>query len=156
MDTTPIPAILERHGHDPSALLAILQDIQAVRNYLPRADVERVARELGVSLGRVYAMATFYSSFSLKPRGRHTCTVCMGTACHVRGAPRLVEQVEREFAVAPGSTSADGELTLETVNCVGACALGPLAIVDGEYHGQLDSKKITKVLKALKGLVRKP
>ncbi len=150
MDDTQLETILSRHRRDPSELLAILQEIQAKDNYLPRETMTKVASGLGVSLTRVYGMATFFSSFSLKPRGRHTCTVCMGTACHVRGAAKLVEQVEREFDMKAGGTSAGKELTLETVNCVGACALGPLAIVDGEYHGQLTTKKLSKVLKGLK------
>ncbi|HEY3357696.1 MAG TPA: NAD(P)H-dependent oxidoreductase subunit E [Polyangia bacterium] len=150
METQRLDTILEKHHHDPAALLAILQDIQKDANYLPRESLQQVAADLSIATSRVYAMATFFSSFSLKPRGKHVCTVCMGTACHVRGAPKLVDHVGREHGVRPGETSADGHLTLETVNCVGACALGPLAIVDGEYHGNLTTKGLDKVLRGLK------
>jgi len=151
MEEKRLESILDKHGRQPSALLAILQDIQKAENWLPREDVDRVARGLKVPMARVWGMATFFSSFSLKPRGAHVCTICLGTACHVRGAQRLVEQVTRDFGVAAGATTSDKRLTLETVNCVGACALGPLAIFDGEYHGQLTSKKLTRILKGLKG-----
>jgi NADH-quinone oxidoreductase subunit E len=151
MEDRQLESILASHDRQPSALLAILQDIQKNENWLPREVLVKVASGLKVPLTRVYGMATFFSSFSLKPRGRHVCTVCMGTACHVRGAPRLVEQVQRDYGIAPGETTPDRKLTLETVNCVGACALGPLAIVDGEYHGQLSTHNLTKLLKKLKG-----
>jgi NADH-quinone oxidoreductase subunit E len=145
-----LESILASHDHQPSELLAILQDIQRSENWLPEEALVQVATGLQVPLTRVYGMATFFSSFSLKPRGRHVCTVCMGTACHVRGAQRLVEHVQRDYGIGPGETTPDLRLTLETVNCVGACALGPLAIVDDEYHGQLSTQKLGRLLKTLK------
>ena len=150
MDASKLNAILDRYRREPSSLLAILQDIQKEVNYLPKEDMKSVAKELDVPLSRVYALATFFSSFSLKPRGKHICTVCMGTACHVRGAPKLVEKIERDFEVAAGGTTSDMKMTLETVNCVGACALGPLVILDGDYHGNMTSTKLDKVLQPLK------
>jgi NADH-quinone oxidoreductase subunit E len=150
MENQPVETILAAHDHRPSALLAILQDIQRSENWLPREALVQVATELKVPLTRVYSMATFFSSFSLKPRGRHVCTVCMGTACHVRGASKLVEHVQRDHGIAPGETTPDLRLTLETVNCVGACALGPLAIIDGEYHGQLSTQMLGRLIKRLK------
>jgi NADH-quinone oxidoreductase subunit E len=150
MENQPVESILAAHDHRPSALLAILQDIQRSENWLPREALVQVATELKVPLTRVYSMATFFSSFSLKPRGRHVCTVCMGTACHVRGASKLVEHVQRDHGIAPGETTPDLRLTLETVNCVGACALGPLAIIDGEYHGQLSTQMLGRLIKRLK------
>ncbi len=150
MDDAKLNAILEKHERDSSALLAILMDIQDEENYLPRDDLKKVSSELGVSFSKIYSLATFFAAFSLEPRGKHICTVCLGTACHVRGAPRLVEQVERDFDIQPGGTTADMNLTLETVNCVGACALGPLMIIDGEYHGNMDSVKMGKVIRKLK------
>jgi NADH-quinone oxidoreductase subunit E len=150
MENPPVESILASHDHRPSALLAILQDIQRSENWLPREALAQVATELKVPLTRVYSMATFFSSFSLKPRGRHVCTVCMGTACHVRGASQLVEHVQRDYGIAPGETTPDLRLTLETVNCVGACALGPLAIIDGEYHGQLSTQMLGRLIKGLK------
>lgn len=150
METQALESILESHDRQPSALLAVLQDIQGSENWLPEEALVQVAAGLQVPLTRVYGMATFFSSFSLKPRGRHVCTVCMGTACHVRGAQRLVEHVQRDYGIAPGETTPDLRLTLETVNCVGACALGPLAILDGEYHGQLSTQKLGRLIKTLK------
>ncbi len=150
MDSKILRNILDRHQQDPASILAILQDIQEKENYLPKEDMKFVAKELGVSLSRIYGLATFFSSFSLEPRGKHICTVCMGTACHVRGAPKLVDKIERDFDVPAGDTTPDMNFTLETVNCVGACALGPLVIVDGEYHGNMTSTKLDRVLKPLK------
>jgi len=150
MDDAKLNAILDMHERDSSALLAILMDIQDEENYLPKDDLKKVSSELGVPFSKIYSLATFFAAFSLEPRGKHICTVCLGTACHVRGAPRLGAQVERDFDVQPGGTTADMNLTLETVNCVGACALGPLILVDGEYHGNMDSVKLSKVLRKLK------
>ncbi|RLB58397.1 MAG: NAD(P)H-dependent oxidoreductase subunit E [Deltaproteobacteria bacterium] len=150
MESKRLQEIVADHGKDPAQLLAILQDIQQEENYLPKETLKELARELGVPLARIYSLATFFSSFSLEPRGKHICTVCLGTACHVRGAPRLVDQVERDFAIKAGETTADRQLTLETVNCVGACALGPLVILDGEYHGNMNTAKLGRVLGSLK------
>lgn len=149
MDDAKLNAILTKHERDPAALLAILMDIQAEENYLPKETLKQVATKLEVPFAKIYSLATFFSAFSLEPRGKHICTVCMGTACHVRGAPKLVEQVERQFELRDGETTEDMFLTLETVNCVGACALGPLVILDGEYHGNIKSNKLEKVLKKL-------
>lgn len=149
MDLAKVDQIVDKYEGSPAALLAILQDIQAQENWLPREALERVADKLQVPLTRVYGMATFFRAFSLKPRGKHICTVCMGTACHIRGAPKLVEKIERDMKIKAGETTPDLEFTLETVNCVGACALGPLVILDGEYHGNITSAKLDKLLKGI-------
>jgi NADH-quinone oxidoreductase subunit E len=150
MDDAKLKDIVDRHDRDPSALLSILMDIQKEERWLPREVLKTLSTEIHVPMARIYALATFFSAFSLTPRGKHLCTVCMGTACHVRGAPKLVEQIERDFSLKSGGTTPDMHLTLETVNCVGACALGPLVIVDGEYHGNMTSTKMDKVMKKLK------
>jgi NADH-quinone oxidoreductase subunit E len=155
MDLKTIDAVVDRYQAQPSALLAILQDIQAQENWLPKEALERVAEKLAVPVTRVYGMATFFRAFSLKPRGKHICTVCMGTACHVRGAPKLVEKLERDLKVKAGETTEDKNVTLETVNCVGACALGPLVILDGEYHGNISSAKLDKVMDSVTGRAAK-
>ncbi len=134
---TNIDAIIGRYDKAPSALLAIMQDVQDEERYLPREAMDRISEKLDIPIARVYQMATFFESFHLKPRGKHICTVCMGTACHVRGALRLVEQLERDLEIPSGSTTEDMSFTIEEVNCVGACALGPLVIIDGEYHGTM-------------------
>jgi len=149
-DKQALHAILERNGRDPSALLAILQDVQEVAKYLPRTWLAQIALAFGLPETRIYRLATFFRALSLEPRGEHVCTVCLGTACHVRGAPRLVEKVERDFGLRAGETTKDMKFTLETVNCVGACALGPLVILDGRYHGNITSAKLDKVLKPIR------
>ena len=149
MDLARVDQIVDKYQGSAAALLPILQDIQQAENWLPKEALQRVADKLQVPLTRVYGMATFFRAFSLKPRGKHICTVCLGTACHVRGAPKLVEKIERDMKVKAGETTADMEFTLETVNCVGACALGPLVILDGTYHGNITSPKLDKVLKGI-------
>ncbi|RME21672.1 MAG: NAD(P)H-dependent oxidoreductase subunit E [Deltaproteobacteria bacterium] len=133
----------------PDALVDVLHDIQLRFRYLPRAALERCAEHLGIPVARVYEVASFYEGFHLEPRGEHVCTVCMGTACHVRGARRVLEQLERDLGIAPGKTTKDGKFTLEEVNCVGACALGPLLIVDGEFHGNVTPARASKLVARL-------
>ena len=141
-----VESILDSHQRDKGMLVAILQDIQAEHNYLPREALEEVSKGLCVPLSQVYSVATFFKALSLEPRGRHLINVCLGTACHVRGAVRVLEAMERELAISSGETTKDLRFTLETVNCVGACALGPVVIVDGEYHGQMKAEKTKDVL----------
>jgi len=145
-----IENILDRHQHDKTAIIAILQDIQDEVNYLPEEALRYVARALGIPLSKVCSLATFYKAFSLKPRGKHVIHVCLGTACHVRGAVRILEALERELGIRSGQTDENLQFTLETVNCLGACALGPVVVVDGEYHGQMNSTKATRLLKKLR------
>ncbi len=144
-----LEGVLGRHPADPSSLISVLQDIQAEVQYLPREALEAVARRLGAPRNQVYHVATFFKAFSLEPRGRHTIKVCMGTACHVRGAPRVLDELSRQLEIKSGETSADGEFTLETVNCVGACALGPVVVVDDRYY-KASAANIDSLLKAIK------
>ena len=141
-----VDSILNGYQHDKSLLVSVLQDLQAECNYLPREGLTRVSEGLGIPLSQVYSVATFFKAFSLKPRGRHSIAVCLGTACHVRGAVRILEEVERELGINRGETTQDLKYTLETVNCVGACALGPIVIADGEYSGQMKTDKIKPLL----------
>ena len=143
--------VLQKYQHDKSLLVDILQDIQAESGYLPKEVLEETSQGLGVPLSRVYSVATFFKSFNLKPRGRHIINVCLGTACHVRGGVRVLERIEQELGIKAGETSEDLRFTLETVNRLGACALGPIMVVDGEYHGQMNPAKVEKVLKQQKG-----
>jgi NADH-quinone oxidoreductase subunit E len=142
-----VDLILDRYHRDRGLLVSILQDIQAEYNYLPREALELVSEGLGIPRSQVYSVATFFKAFSLKSRGRHVINVCLGTACHVRGAVRVLEKIERELGVMAGETTEDGRFTLETVNCVGACALGPMVVVDGEYHGQMKTDKVEPLLR---------
>jgi len=142
-----VDKIIERYNQDKSMLIPILQDIQQEYEYLPREALLCVRDKLKVPLPRIYAVTTFYRAFSLRPRGRHVIQVCLGTACHVRGAPRILEEIERRLNVKPGGTTEDLNFTLETVNCLGACALGPLMVVDGRYFGRMTPSKVEKVIK---------
>ena len=143
-----VDSILNGYQHDKSLLVSVLQDLQAECNYLPREGLTRVSEGLGLPLSQVYSVATFFKAFSLKPRGRHSIAVCLGTACHVRGAIRILEEIERELGVDRGETTKDLKYTLETVNCVGACALGPIVIADGEYSGQMKTDTVRPLLES--------
>ena len=150
MTSAQLEKILKRHDHQSSNVLAILQDIQASENYLPRKTLEEVSQRLQVPLTQIYYLATFYRSFSLTPRGRHVVTVCTGTACHVKGAALILSTLERELKVQPGETTSDKEYTLETVNCLGSCALAPLVVIDEAYHGRMIGSKVLSLLKGEK------
>jgi NADH-quinone oxidoreductase subunit E len=142
-----VKQVLQKHQHDKSLLVDILQDIQAEIGYLPKEALQETSLGLGVPLSRVYSVATFFKAFSLTPRGRHLINVCMGTACHVRGAVKVLEKVEQELKIKTGETTKDLKFTLETVNCVGACALGPMVIIGEDYHGEMAPEGIVSVLK---------
>lgn len=144
--TEVIESIIEKRRKEPGALVSILQDIQEIYNYLPKETLEAVAEKMDMPLIDVCGTATFYKAFSLTPRGKHIITVCVGTACHVRGGPWIVEELENTLGIHPGETTEDGLFTLETVNCLGACALGPVMVIDGEYYGQMTTKKVGSIL----------
>lgn len=146
MKTSDIRAILERHSDNHGGLIAALQEIQSLHGYLPEESLRCVARESGRSLVDVYGVATFYKAFSLTPRGKHLIRVCTGTACHVRGAARVVEEFERQLQVRAGETDRAGEFTLETVSCLGACALGPVVVVDGRYFANVAPGGVARIL----------
>ena len=146
MKTEDIVNIINRHKDDRGGLIAILEDVQTKYGYLPAEALQQVAQQSGRSLVDVYGVATFYKSFSLQPRGEHLCSVCMGTACHVRGAPAVAEEFERKLGIKPGQTTQDRAFTLETVNCLGACALGPVAVVDGHYFSHVSTTKVGEIL----------
>lgn len=147
MDPARLEEILDNHGRDPSELLAILQDIQDHMNYLPEETLYKVADELELPVSRAYALATFFKMFSLEPRGKFVCDICMGTACYARGGEKLVDKLTRDLSVELGGTTEDGLFTVETVNCVGACALGPLVKIGQKYHGNMTAGKVDKMLK---------
>jgi NADH-quinone oxidoreductase subunit E len=152
MDPAAIDNILERHERDPSNVIAILQDIQEEANFLPEGVLRYIAQQLCVPASKISSLATFYRAFSLVPRGKHQIYVCTGTACHVRGAVRIVDALQREIGIAAGQTDERLQFTLETVNCVGACALGPVVVVDGQYHGQMTAAKARRLVARLRRL----
>lgn len=145
-----IDEILERHRETKGGLISILQDVQGRYGYLPGPALRAVSERTGRSLVDVYGVASFYRAFSLKPRGKHLVCVCTGTACHVRGAPMLAEEFERQLRIGRGETTADREFTLETVACLGACALGPIVVTDGEYHAQAGTAQVRKILRRVR------
>ncbi|UCC11008.1 MAG: NAD(P)H-dependent oxidoreductase subunit E [candidate division WOR-3 bacterium] len=138
--------ILKQNNHDKSNLLAILNDIQAEYNWLPPQTLKIVAEALGMPLIDIYGVASFYHAFSLTPRGKHVVTCCQGTACHVRGAPFVLKRLQDQLGVDPGCTTKDEQFTLETVNCLGACALAPIIVIDGHYYGQATVQKVDGML----------
>jgi NADH-quinone oxidoreductase subunit E len=142
-----IVRIVEKHNNDRGRIISILQDIQAKFGYLPEGALRTIAKRTGCSLVDLFGVATFYKSFSLKPRGKHLISVCMGTACHVRGAPIVAGEFERQLGIRAGETTPDDEFTLETVNCLGACALGPMVVVDGHYFANVTTGKVKQILK---------
>ena len=147
MDLKKVDEIIDKYNAEKSSLIGIFQDIQAEWRYLPREAIVRVVERLGIPVTQAYMVATFYKSFSLVPRGEHEIHVCLGTACHLRGGQRLVENFERTLNVKAGETTADMKFTLETVNCLGACALAPLVRVDQKNYGKMSGDRIAKIIK---------
>ena len=147
MDNGTIDKILDKYPSDPSSLIQVLLEIQSELRWLPKRALEKVSKTLNVPLSRIQHITTFYKAFSVVPKGRHQIHVCTGTACHVRGAGRVLEVVEGATGLKPGLTDRDFKFSLETVNCVGCCALGPVMVVDGEYHGKMAPAKSQDVLK---------
>jgi len=145
-----VSEILSQYQSDPGAVIAILQDIQAELRYLPPPVLKLVSRELAIPLSRVMSLATFYRAFSLKPQGRRQIHVCLGTACHVRGAPLVLEKFERELGIKAGETTADGEFSLNAVRCVGCCGLAPVAMVGDDVHGKISQTKVAGLVKKYK------
>ena len=147
MDNGKIDKIIDKYNGDAGSLIQVLLEIQRENRWLPREALEKVSEKLNVPLSRIQHIVTFYKAFSLVPKGRHEVHVCTGTACHVRGAPRLLDSVQDFIGIRPGETDLDLKFSLETVSCVGCCALGPVMVVDGEYHGKMAPAKSEEVLK---------
>lgn len=158
MTTRPrgLEAVFARHRGEKRAIIPLLQELQDLEGWLSPEILDEVSRRLRLSPSHVYSVATFYKAFSLEPRGRHRCTVCMGTACHVRGGAIILEHFERKLGIRAGQTSPDKEFTLERVNCLGACALAPLVVVDGRYYGQMTEIKADNVLKGIERAKKEP
>ncbi len=142
-----VEKVVQEHDKDPANLVMILQDVQNEFNYLPPQAIKILAKNLDLPESLIYSVSTFYKSFSLEPRGKHRVDICEGTACHIRGASMLMNQISDELAVKPGGTTADGEVTLNSVRCVGACAMGPVAVIDGEFYGNMTVGKLSKQIK---------
>lgn len=145
-----VDQIIASYQAKPTALIMILQEIQQEYLHLPEEAIERVSLRMDLAVSQVFGVATFYKAFSLEPRGRHHVCVCTGTACHVRNSRSILEKLERDLGVERGHTTPDGEFTLETVNCVGACALGPVVVADGKYFGHLTVGDVEQLVDRLK------
>lgn len=141
-----VSVILEKYKLDRGFLVSILQDIQKEYNYLPKEALQQVSQRLAIPLSQVHHVATFFKAFSLTPRGRHTVSVCLGTACHVRGAQKVMDSISRKLGIDPDETTDDLKFTLERVNCVGCCAQGPMVLADGDYHGAMSTDKVDPIL----------
>ncbi|MFC2139535.1 NAD(P)H-dependent oxidoreductase subunit E [Bacteroidota bacterium] len=145
--------VLQKYGDKPGGLIAILEEIQIKYGYLPEETLKAISKKTGRSLVDIYAVATFYRAFSLKPRGKHLISVCLGTACHVRNAPVIAEKFEEVLGIKAGETTDDKQFTLETVNCLGACALGPIVVVDGHYFSHVRSSDVSSIIeKTIEGI----
>ncbi len=146
VDLSGLPAILARYPRAEPSLIQVLQDIHRLYNYLPAEALAKVSEAVGVPLAKIYSVATFYRAFSLEPQGKTLVKVCTGTACHIRGAPQMLEEIERTLHVKPGETTGDLAFTVKTVNCVGACAMAPVVIVNETYFGAAKPAKLDHYL----------
>jgi len=142
--------ILKQFSPERKELIHILHKVQAENGFISPEAISEISQHLNMSEGEVYGVLTFYNAFTLEPKGKHTITICMGTACHVRGAPAVLDEFSRRLDIPPGQTTEDKYFTLETVNCVGACALGPIVITDGDYHGHATTNDVKKILDQVK------
>ena len=148
MDIERIDEIIDKHQAEANSLIQILLEIQGENHWLPREALVRISRKLDVPLSRIQHIATFYKAFNLVPKGRHKIHICMGTACHVRGASRVLDTVQDQVGIKPGETDLDLKFSLETVNCLGCCALGPVMEINGKTHGKLSPAETLDVLKS--------
>jgi NADH-quinone oxidoreductase subunit E len=149
VSVSEINDIINREAVGEGSLIAALEEIQERYRYLPPEALILASERLGVPLSQAYSVATFYNAFSLKPKGKHCLHVCMGTACHVRGGPQVLDRLESKLGIKAGDTTRDHLFTLETVNCLGACALGPIVVTDEEYSGQMTVEKVDRLIKTI-------
>lgn len=150
MENSGVDTIIKQYKGKESAVLAILQDIQSKKRYLPKEILEEVSQKMQIPVTHIFRLATFYNALSIKPRGRHKIDVCLGTACHVRGGNKIIDRMKRDLGIPVGETTKDKRFTLESVRCVGCCSLGPVAVIDGEVYGRLTQDKIPALLKEFK------
>jgi len=146
MIESKVTEIVEKYGNDTNAIVAILQDIQEVHNYLPREELEKLSKEMDVPLSRILSVATFYKAFSLTPRGKYPINFCLGTACHVRGGARIMDKIERELGIERGETTQDLQFSLEEVRCLGCCGLAPVMMVGKDVQGKLTESKVVPII----------
>jgi NADH-quinone oxidoreductase E subunit len=138
--------VIRKHRSKPGALIPVLEEVQGITGYLPEPVQRRVAKGLGIPLSQVYGVVTFYSFFTMKPRGKHQIRVCLGTACHVRGSKRVLDEMEQKLGIEPGECTEDREFSLDVVRCVGACGLAPVMVVDEDTHKQVKVARLDQIL----------
>lgn len=146
MDLKKIDEIIDRYVGEEGILIQLLLDIQSELNWISKEAVQRISTRLQIPISQIYRMASFYKAMSLTPRGKHAVSVCLGTACQVRGGPKIMDRVREVLSINAGETTTDMKFTLERVNCLGCCALGPVIVVDGEYHGKMAPAKVKEIL----------
>lgn len=149
MDTRPVDKIIDHYQEKRTAIISILHDIQDRYSHLPQEALKQVASRLRMNLNDIYGVATFYKSFSLTPKGKHSITLCLGTACHVRGGPKILKEMIKQLNIEPGQTTADKKFSLQAVNCLGVCAIGPVMFVDGKFYGEMNSVKAKRIIEKL-------
>jgi NADH-quinone oxidoreductase E subunit len=147
LDISKINEILDKYPEIKGNLIAILHEIQSLYNYLPEDVLRYVAKRKKIPITRIYSIATFYHFFNLKPKGKHSISICLGTACHVKGSERILEEIERRLNIKEAETTEDGKFTLNAVRCIGACSLAPVVLIDKETYGKTSPKKIIDILK---------
>jgi NADH:ubiquinone oxidoreductase subunit E len=149
MDFEYVGKVIDRYDEKRTALISILHEIQDRYNYLPQDALKKLASRLGMDLNDVYGVVTFYKSFSLIPKGKHSVTLCLGTACHVRGGPKILEQVKKLLNIQPGETTDDRKFSLNIVNCLGVCAIGPVMFLDGKFYGEMNPAKAKRIIEKI-------
>lgn len=149
MDLNPVDLIIDKHQEKRTALISILHEVQDRYHYLPKEALRMVASRLRMDINEVYGVATFYKSFSLIPKGKHSITLCMGTACHVRGGPKILREIKSFLQIEPGQTTPDRQISLNVVNCLGVCAIGPVMKVDQKFYGEVSPLRAKKIIEGL-------
>lgn len=149
MDLKHVEKIIDRYEEKRTALISILHEIQDRYNHLPEKALKKVASRLKMDLNDIYGVATFYKSFSLTPKGKHSITLCLGTACHVRGGPKILREMKNLLNIEPGQTTGDKQFSLNVVNCLGVCAIGPVMFVDGKFYGEMNPIKAKRIVEKL-------
>lgn len=150
VETDKVKSFITKYKYRKSALIGILQEIQAEYNYLPQKALIFVSQQLNIPLIDIIGVATFYSAFSLEPKGDHIIKVCLGTACHVRGGPKILDEFQKKLSIKPGQTTEDRQFSLDTVACLGCCAIGPVVVVDDDYHAQTSVRKVDSIINKYK------
>jgi len=149
MDLKSVDLIVDRYQEKRTALISILHDVQDRYRYLPDEALKLVASRLHMDINEIYGVATFYKSFSLVPKGKHSITVCLGTACHVRGGPKMLRELKALLHIEPGQTTADRQFSLNVVNCLGVCAIGPVMFLDGKFYGEMTPTKAKRIIEKI-------